>query len=232
VNEIYPPFIQAYDLSKHYTLGQINVKALDNVNLQINEGEMVIILGPSGSGKSTLINMIGGIDSPDHGKIIINGNELQTLTSKELTIFRRKYVGFVFQFYSLIPTLTALENVVLAAELVELKGKELRKRGMDVLNAVGLRGRENSYPSQLSGGERQRVALARALAKHPQIILVDEPTGQLDEETGIQMIELIKETAKLFNSTVLMVTHDKSLIKYADQVIEMKSGRILVKNFE
>jgi putative ABC transport system ATP-binding protein len=188
---------------------------------------MVIIVGPSGSGKSTLINMLGGVDKPDQGTVLVGKQQLDQMSDRQLTLFRRNFVGFVFQFYSLIPTLTAQENVEMAAELVNMKGKALRKRSAEVIDAVGLKGRERSYPSQLSGGERQRVALARALAKRPELILVDEPTGQLDTQTGREMVKLIHDTGKQFNSTIIMVTHDHSLLEFGDRVITMESGKII-----
>jgi putative ABC transport system ATP-binding protein len=223
-NEIH---IRARGLIKHYKLGETIVKALDGVDLDIKRGEMVIIVGPSGSGKSTLLNMIGGVDRPDEGEIYVNGSSLNDLNDHQLTTFRRKYVGFVFQFYSLVPTLTAQENIEIAAELVNIKGKELDKRAKAVMAEVGLQGRERSYPSHLSGGERQRIALGRALAKRPELVIVDEPTGQLDQKTGKEMIQLIRDTSKKSNSTVVMVTHDISLIEFADKVIKMDSGLIV-----
>lgn len=222
--------IEARKLFKHYKLGETTVRALDGVNLDINRGEMVIIVGPSGSGKSTLLNMLGGVDRPDTGEVQINGISLSQLNDKELTTFRRRYVGFVFQFYSLIPTLTAQENIEIAAELVNIKGSKLRNRSKQILLEVGLAGRETSYPSHLSGGERQRIALGRALAKRPELIIVDEPTGQLDKETGKEMVQLIRDTSKKYNSTVIMVTHDISLVDFADKFIRMDSGKIKVDN--
>jgi putative ABC transport system ATP-binding protein len=219
--------IIAEGLVKHYELGSTIVKALDQITLSINRGEMVIIVGPSGSGKSTLINMLGGVDKPDQGTVLVGKQQLDQMSDRQLTLFRRNFVGFVFQFYSLIPTLTAQENVEMAAELVNMKGKALRKRSAEVIDAVGLKGRERSYPSQLSGGERQRVALARALAKRPELILVDEPTGQLDTQTGREMVKLIHDTGKQFNSTIIMVTHDHSLLEFGDRVITMESGKII-----
>lgn len=214
------------NLSKHYRLGETIVKALDEVSLTIAKSEFIIIMGPSGSGKSTLVNMIGGVDTPTSGDVIVSNYNLAKYSQAKLTKYRRKSLGFVFQFYSLVPTLTAQENVELVAELVGVKGKELRLRSMEVLDAVGLKGREKSYPSMLSGGERQRVALARAIAKYPELIIVDEPTGQLDEETGRKMVELIREVSKKYGSTVIMVTHDQSLIDLADRVFIMSSGKI------
>jgi putative ABC transport system ATP-binding protein len=219
--------INARGLVKHYTLGETVVKALDGIDLEVHRGEMVIIVGPSGSGKSTLLNMLGGVDRPDSGEITINGTLLHTLNDRELTKFRRKFVGFVFQFYSLIPTLTAQENIEIAAELVDIKGQKLHQRAINILEEVGLSGRERSYPSHLSGGERQRIALGRALAKRPELIIVDEPTGQLDNQTGKEMVKLIRDTSKRSNSTVIMVTHDVSLIEFADKVVRMDSGLII-----
>ncbi|MHA2251203.1 MAG: ABC transporter ATP-binding protein [Candidatus Kariarchaeaceae archaeon] len=219
--------ITATGLIKHYQLGETVVKALDDVDITINRGEMVIVVGPSGSGKSTLVNMLGGVDRPDEGTVQVNEHQLDTMNNNQLTKFRRLHVGFVFQFYSLIPTLTAQENVEMAAELVDVRGKALKKRGVEVLDAVGLQDRGRSYPSQLSGGERQRVALARALAKRPELILVDEPTGQLDFDTGREMVKLIRDTSKLYQSTVIMVTHDHTLLEFGDRTIKMLSGKIV-----
>ena len=218
--------ISLTNVSKIYELGTSQVVALDNVSLDIVKGEFIIIVGPSGSGKSTLVNIIGGVDTPDSGGVNVANMNLTQMNAGELTKYRRNHVGFLFQFYSLIPTLTAMENVLIAAELVNIKGDELKSRGSEVLKAVGLADRGDSYPSQLSGGERQRVALARALAKYPNLIMVDEPTGQLDFESGRKMIELIKEVASLYESTVVMVTHDTTLLDLADRVIHMQSGKI------
>ena len=223
-NEI---LIEAAEIKKYYQLGEIEVKALDGINIEVIRGEFLAIVGPSGSGKSTLINMLGGVDKPDTGQIIIENVDIAKYNIDQLTEFRRANVGFVFQFYSLIPTLTAYENVEMAAELINLRGNDLISQSDKALDYVGLRKRKNSYPSQLSGGERQRVAIARALAKEPKLILVDEPTGQLDEVTADQVVKLIRDTSKQIGATVLMVTHDNNQLKYADRVIEMKSGKII-----
>ena len=223
-NEI---LIEAAEIKKYYQLGEIEVKALDGINIEVISGEFLAIVGPSGSGKSTLINMLGGVDKPDTGQIIIENIDIAQYNIDQLTEFRRANVGFVFQFYSLIPTLTAYENVEMAAELINLKGNDLITQSKKALDYVGLGKRKNSYPSQLSGGERQRVAIARALAKEPKLILVDEPTGQLDEITADQVVKLIRDTSKQIGATVLMVTHDNNQLKYADRVIEMKSGKII-----
>ncbi|MGB1811841.1 MAG: ABC transporter ATP-binding protein [Candidatus Kariarchaeum pelagius] len=223
-NEI---LIEAAEIKKYYQLGEIEVKALDGINIEVISGEFLAIVGPSGSGKSTLINMLGGVDKPDTGQIIIENVDIAKYNIDQLTEFRRANVGFVFQFYSLIPTLTAYENVEMAAELINLRGNDLITQSNKALDYVGLGKRKNSYPSQLSGGERQRVAIARALAKEPKLILVDEPTGQLDEVTADQVVKLIRDTSKQIGATVLMVTHDNNQLKYADRVIEMKSGKII-----
>ncbi len=223
--------VKLENLSKKYELGEAKIVALDNINLEILRGEFIIIMGPSGSGKSTMVNMIGGVDRPDSGSVTVFAKdrtiELHKLSDKELTRYRREKVGFVFQFYSLVPTLTVQENVEMIGELVGITGKQLKQRARQLLDEVGLQGRYDSFPSQLSGGERQRVALARALVKHPEILIVDEPTGQLDEETGQKMVKLMKETAKKYESTVVMVTHDVNLKKFGDRIIRLSSGRIV-----
>ena len=220
------------ELHKAYSLGDTVVRALNGISLSLRRGEFLIVMGPSGSGKSTLVNMIGGIDKSDSGSVLVNLDKdsaihLNELSPKELTKFRRQNVGFVFQFYSLIPTLTAGENVELAAELINLSNSEIKERTKEVLEAVGLGDRIDSFPSQLSGGERQRVALARALVKRPKLLIVDEPTGQLDEKTGNEMVQLIRSTSEQFGSTVVMVTHDVSLKKYGDRIIHLSSGQII-----
>ncbi len=225
------PHVIVDNITKTYDLGESKVEALKSVSLSVEKGEFLIVMGPSGSGKSTLVNMIGGIDKPTTGKVKINSTngslDLQGLKDKDLTKYRRNLVGFVFQFYSLVPTLTALENVEMIGELVNIPRSVLKKRSMQLLDEVGLKGRYGSFPSQLSGGERQRVALARALVKHPEILIVDEPTGQLDEETGVKMVQLIKDTAKKYGSTVVMVTHDGNLKKFGDRIIYLSSGKII-----
>ncbi|MHA1442026.1 MAG: ABC transporter ATP-binding protein [Candidatus Heimdallarchaeota archaeon] len=225
-NEI-NPVIEIENLSKNYELGELSICALDNVSFSVKSGEMVFIMGPSGSGKTTLINLIGGIDHPTNGIIEIMGEDIAQYTDKELTLYRKKRLAFVFQFYSLIPTLTARENVELTLELTLKKRRNISRLAEEHLTLVGLEDRMDNFPFQLSGGERQRVAIARALAKSPDILLVDEPTGQLDQKTGDSVVSLIRRIAKEKKKTVLLVTHDHELECYADRIIRLRSGRIV-----
>jgi len=219
--------ISVSNVKKIYKLGDVEVHALDGVSFDIFEGEIVFVLGPSGSGKTTLLNLIGGIDSISEGEIIVCDDTLRTLTAKQLTKYRKQRLAFVFQFYSLIPTLTVIENVELTMELMKFPQKTIRKEAKKFIEMVGLKDRQNNFPSQLSGGERQRVAIARALAKDPDILLVDEPTGQLDQDSGVKIVELIRRIAKDQNKTVLLVTHDIEIHKFADRVIKLRSGKII-----
>ncbi len=220
-------YIQAEGLTKDYHLGTTIVHALREVSFSINEGEILFIMGPSGSGKTTLVNILGGIDYPTSGKVSLNGEIITDFSPSQLTKFRKEKLSYVFQFYSLIPTLTTIENVQLMMELVGIKGKELNKKSTEALEIVGLTDRMNNFPSQLSGGERQRVAIARALAKDPEVVILDEPTGQLDQETGIKIIELVREICKKKSKTVILVTHDQSITKFADRVLHLESGKIV-----
>jgi len=203
-------------------MGLVEVKALTGVTLDITRGEFIVILGPSGSGKTTLLNLVGGIDSPNSGKITADGIEITALNEKGLTDYRRNHIGFVFQFFNLIPTLTARENVEFAAELV----KEPRAP-LEVLAVVGLRERADHYPSELSGGEQQRVAIARALAKDPPILLCDEPTGELDFETGKHILSAMRMINEVGHKTVLLVTHNTTIGDIAHRVIRLRSGQIV-----
>lgn len=208
-------------LSKNYQMGEVTVKALEDVSFQIEKGEFIVILGPSGSGKSTLLNIIGGMDTPSEGKVYFNNELITNMKDKELTYYRRNKIGFVFQFYNLMGTLTAKENVELAAELCE------NTIDVDeVMEAVGLGDRADHFPSQMSGGEQQRVAIARAVAKNPQILLCDEPTGALDFETGIQILKVLKDVNTKYKNTVMVITHNASIAQMADKVIKMRSGKI------
>lgn len=209
------------DVSRSYQMGQVEVRALTGVSLDITRGEFIVILGPSGSGKTTLLNLVGGIDSPTSGKITVDGIELSALDDKGLTEYRRNHIGFVFQFFNLIPTLTARENVEFAAELVEEPRDPL-----EVLKVVGLKERADHYPSELSGGEQQRVAMARALVKDPPILLCDEPTGELDFETGKHILSAMKMINEVNCKTVLLVTHNTAIGDIAHRVIRLRSGEI------
>jgi putative ABC transport system ATP-binding protein len=214
--------LQLEDVSRSYQMGQVEVKALTGVSLNIVRGEFMVILGPSGSGKTTLLNLIGGIDSPSSGKITVDGIEITALDEKGLTDYRRNHIGFVFQFFNLIPTLTAKENVEFAAELVE-KPRDV----MEVLELVGLKERADHYPSELSGGEQQRVAIARAMVKDPPILLCDEPTGELDFETGKHILTAMRRINEEKHKTVLLVTHNTAIGEIAYRVIRLRSGEIV-----
>lgn len=213
--------LKVENLSKNYQMGEVTVKALKDTTFEVERGEFVVILGPSGSGKSTLINIIGGMDTPSEGNVYFNGELITNMGDKELTFYRRNKIGFVFQFYNLMATLTAKENVELAAELCE------NSIDIDeVMSAVGLGDRADHFPSQMSGGEQQRVAIARAVAKNPQILLCDEPTGALDFETGIQILKVLKDVNEKYKNTVIVITHNSSIAQMADKVIKMRSGKI------
>lgn len=227
LKEEFSPIIRISNLTKNYRLGDVSICALDNVSFTVESGEIVFIMGPSGSGKTTLVNLIGGIDHPTSGTIEIMGENIAHYSDKELTLYRKKRLAFVFQFYSLIPTLTARENVELTLELTLRKRRDISKIAEEHLTLVGLEERMDNFPFQLSGGERQRVAIARALAKSPDILLVDEPTGQLDQTTGDSVVSLIRKIAKEKKKTVLLVTHDHELEHYADRVIRLRSGQII-----
>lgn len=220
--------VKANNLCKDYQLGEVVVHALKNVNFEIYQGEFVVILGPSGSGKSTLLNMVGGIESSSSGEIFYQDLKLHNANAKELTVYRRDHVGFVFQFYNLMQGLTALENVQLAAELSKhpLDAKML-------LGQVGLLDRGDHYPSKLSGGQQQRVSIARALCKNPDILLCDEPTGALDSDTGVQILSLISDFHKQFGKTILLITHNEKIAEIADRIFYFKDGLLdRIKNNE
>lgn len=215
-------YIELKNVYKYFEVGRNKIVANDNINLSIDEGELVIIVGASGAGKTTLLNLIGGMDTLSDGEIIVDKKNLSKMNEKELTKYRRDDVGFVFQFYNLIPNLTSIENVELASEIA--------KDNMDAEKAlyeVGLSHRKNSFPSQLSGGEQQRVAIARAIAKNPKLLLCDEPTGALDYKTGKSILKLLQDTAKNLNTTVIIITHNGAIKDIADKVFELKDGTIV-----
>lgn len=207
---------------KSYEIGSQVIKANNDVNFEVLDGELCVIVGPSGAGKTTILNLLGGIDTVDEGSIIVAGKDISKLNKKELTLYRRYDVGFVFQFYNLMPQLTALENVELASEICNAK-----LNVVDVLKQVGLESRINNFPAQLSGGEQQRVAIARALAKDPKILLCDEPTGALDIEIGKQILTLLKDTAKINKKTVIIVTHNLAITEIADRIIQVRNGKVV-----
>jgi putative ABC transport system ATP-binding protein len=216
------PIIQLKGVHKIYGTGQVQVNALNDVTFDIMAGEFIVLLGPSGSGKTTLLNLIGGLDALTAGDLKVNGIKLETLNEGQLTTFRRYNVGFIFQFFNLIPTLTARENVEFSAELVKNP-----LSSADLLQEVGLGERADHFPSELSGGENQRVAIARALAPDPPIVLSDEPTGSLDFETGKKIYKLLRGLNASRNKTVLVVTHNSSIGDIADRVIRLRDGRII-----
>lgn len=217
------PVIFAVDhVTKTYTMGEVEVQALRDVSLTIHKGELLVILGASGSGKSTLLNILGGLDVPTSGTVHYRQQELTHASDSELTAFRRKAVGFVFQFYNIIPSLTALENVRLVTDIADDPMSP-----EDALDLVGLKDRMHHFPSQLSGGEQQRVAIARAIAKRPDVLLCDEPTGALDFKTGVLVLEVIERIHKELDATVALITHNASIADMADRVIRMRSGEVI-----
>jgi putative ABC transport system ATP-binding protein len=210
------------NVSKEYRMGEVSVMAVKEVSLKIPRGEVVVILGPSGSGKSTLLNILGGMDTPTSGKVYFGDKDISQFDESQLTMFRREHIGFIFQFYNLMPSLTAVENVELATEISR---NPLNVR--ETLGQVGLDGKENNFPSQMSGGEQQRVAIARAIAKNPEVLMCDEPTGALDYKTGIQVLGVLKDINKRLEKTVIIITHNQPIADMADRVIKMRSGEII-----
>lgn len=213
--------VQATDLCKYFGSGGTLVKAIDKISFSIDKGSFTIILGPSGAGKTTLLNLLGGMDSATDGNLVVDGEDLVGMKNKELTLYRRNKVGFVFQFYNLMPNLTALENVELASEICKDAYDP-----MEILEKVGLEERASAFPTTLSGGEQQRVSIARAIAKNPQILLCDEPTGALDYKTGKEILRLLHDMSKKEGKTVILVTHNSALKDMGDKVIKVKNGKI------
>lgn len=217
--------LKTENLNKYYGKGENLVKALDKVNIEINKGEFVAIVGTSGSGKSTLLHMLGGLDRASEGKVIVDGKEIFAMNDDNLTIFRRRNIGFVFQSYNLVPILNVYENIVLP---IELDGNKIDKAYVDsIIETLGLSEKIYNLPNALSGGQQQRVAIARALATKPSIILADEPTGNLDSKTEQEVLGLLKVTSKKFNQTIVMITHNEQIAQMADRIIRIEDGKIV-----
>ena len=214
-------YVKLDKVSKIYKMGEVEIRAVDNISFEISKGEFVVVVGPSGAGKTTVLNILGGMDTATEGDVYVDGSNIAEYNSHQLTAYRRDDIGFVFQFYNLIPNLTALENVEIAAQLcTDAIPAE------DVLRAVGLHDRMQNFPAQLSGGEQQRVSIARALAKKPKLLLCDEPTGALDYETGKSILKLLQDTCRRDGMTVVIITHNAALAAMADRIIRVKSGHI------
>ncbi|HDK7176456.1 TPA: ABC transporter ATP-binding protein [Clostridium botulinum] len=217
--------LKAIDLKKYYGEGANRVKALDGVNIEVNEGEFVAIVGTSGSGKSTLLHMLGGLDRPTYGEVVISNKKIFLMSDDELTVFRRRNIGFVFQNYNLVPILNVYENIILP---IELDGLKVDKEYIDnIIKVLGLDNKLNNIPNNLSGGQQQRVAIARALSTKPSIILADEPTGNLDSKTSMEVMGLLKMTSKKFNQTIVMITHNEEIAQLADRTIHIEDGKIV-----
>ena len=213
--------IEFKNIIKSYTMGDITINASDGVNFEVNKGEFVVIVGASGAGKTTILNLLGGMDSPTSGSILVDGENIALYDEKKLTEYRRNDIGFVFQFYNLVQNLTALENVELATQICQ---NPLDAR--NVLERVGLDSRLSNFPAQLSGGEQQRVAIARAIAKNPKLLLCDEPTGALDYQTGKAILGLLREMCETYQMTVVVITHNSALAPIADRVIHLRNGKV------
>lgn len=219
--------LTSQNLCKYYGSGENMVKALDNVSVSINDGEFVSIIGTSGSGKSTLLNMLGGLDRPTSGDVYVKNKKLSDMNDEELTIFRRRNIGFIFQNYNLVPVLNVYENIVLP---IELDGTKVDKNYIQtIIKTLGLNEKVNAMPNQLSGGQQQRVAIARALAAKPAIILADEPTGNLDSKTGMDVISLLKVTSREFQQTIVMITHNEEIAIMANRMIRIEDGKVVSK---
>jgi putative ABC transport system ATP-binding protein len=217
--------VKTVDLCKSYGTGNTKVEALENINLTINQGEFVAVIGASGSGKSTLLHLLGGVDKPTNGKVYVDGVDIYSLSEKELAIFRRRKVGFIFQFYNLVPVLTAEENMLLP---VLLDDKKLNKEQFEELVGIlGLKERRNHLPNELSGGQQQRVSIGRALAYSPSIVLADEPTGNLDSKNSKEIVDLLRISVRKYNQTLILITHDLNIASQADRIITIEDGAIV-----
>ncbi len=214
-------------VSKIYQMGEVAVRALSDINLDINEGDFVAIVGSSGSGKSTMMNMIGCLDIPTNGQIYLHGHDISSLSESDLSELRGKKIGFIFQQYNLIEKMSALENVMLPLEFLDINEKNAKIRAIDCLKLVGLNDKMQHLPSQLSGGQQQRVSIARSLVAEPDIILADEPTGALDSKTGFQVLNILDDLWKNKGKTIVMITHDMNLAKYANTIVELRDGKII-----
>ncbi len=220
--------LRTENLKKYYKQGTAPVKAIDGVNISIEQGEFVAIVGTSGSGKSTLLNMLGGLDRPTEGKVFVDGKDIFSLKDEELTIFRRRKIGFVFQAFNLVPVLNVYENIVLP---IQLDGNDVDEEFVkEIINIIGLSEKVNSMPNQLSGGQQQRVAIARALATKPSFILADEPTGNLDSKTSQDVLGLLKTTSAKFRQTIIMITHNEEIAQMADRIIRIEDGHVITKD--
>jgi putative ABC transport system ATP-binding protein len=221
------PIVQIHNLSKTFQEGGRSRAVLDNLNADFHAGEFAVLLGRSGSGKSTLLNLISGIEKPTSGEVDVNGVPITRLSERDRTLFRRDNIGFVFQFFNLIPTLTVLENVTLPQELAGLNGRSLNEAALALLDQVGLADRRNAFPDKLSGGEQQRVAIARALAHNPLLVLADEPTGNLDEETGEKVLDMLLSLTRAAGKTLIMATHSAEIVPLANRVFSIHDGRLV-----
>jgi len=218
--------LEANDVSKHYQMGEVTVDALDRVDFVVGKGEFVAVMGPSGSGKSTLLHLLGGLDKTTDGEVTLGGRRLSVMSDKEVTLARRRNVGFVFQFYNLLPTLTAEENIALPLLIDGKKLKQYQSKIDELLELVGLTDRRKHKPDQLSGGEQQRVAIARAFVNDPDIVLADEPTGNLDSRAGEEIMKLLRRSCDELGQTIVVVTHDPKAASFADRIVFLKDGRI------
>ena len=214
------PIIAVKNIVKEYVMGEVIIRAVDGISFEVDVGELVVVLGPSGAGKSTVLNILGGMDFPTSGEVWVNGKDISKFNRNELTMYRRKNIGFVFQFYNLMPNLTALENVEIAAQICDEPLDPV-----SVLKEVGLYERMGNFPAQLSGGEQQRVSIARAVAKNPTLLLCDEPTGALDYMTGKSILKLLRDVNREFKKTIMIITHNSPLAQMADKVVRIKNGK-------